>query len=149
MVENTVNSNNITYVIGNEFQIKATGSLDSNGEKVNATVKIQLPDSFTAVDQAAQIYKAFHVVFVVTPKGGTASYYDIDLGGETLKLEDNKVVLNGVATTVIDSITADTEYNFVAYLFLEGEDTDCFTKNATSVQNMRVTYEFEKSAKTA
>lgn len=149
MVTKSVDGNTTTYVIGNEFQIKATGSLDSRGEKVNATVKIQLPDGLTAVNEAAEIYKAFHVVYVVTPKNGTSSYYEVDLGGGTLGLENNKVVLNGVATTVIDSITADTEYNFVAYLFLEGEDTDCFTKNATSVQNMRVTYEFEKSAKTA
>lgn len=149
-VSKTVQDVTTNYVIGNQFQIKATGSLDSNGEKVDATVKVQLPDNLAATTDAAKIYQAFHVVFVVTPNGGSASYYDVDLGGGTLALDDNnKVVLNGVATTVIDSISADKEYDVVAYLFLEGEDSDCFTKNATSVQNMRVTYEFEKSAKTA
>ncbi|MCI6227222.1 MAG: hypothetical protein MR636_00530 [Clostridiales bacterium] len=151
--------NNVTtsYVIGNEFQIKATGTLDENGEKLVSTVTALLPTTITTVGEAANIYKAFHVVYIVTdPTDSSKSVVDIDFGGESGKTTSSIALDNGrvkitatVTDPIVETMKVDTAYDIVAYLYLEGEDSDCYTSNATSVQNLAVTYNFEKVAKSA
>ena len=104
--------------------------------KIDAKVTVKLPDETTL--ETKDISKAFHVA-LVTADG---KWYM----GEVASVVDGAAV---ITFSEFVTLTANVPQLVKAYLWYEGEDTDCFTNAALAPKMLDTTFEFSLPAPAA
>jgi|GEM_PF-2575955 len=112
---------------------------DGETTPIDAKVTVLLPAGTVAGD--LKIEKAMHVAFATEALG----WKNIDLTSAAFHAadaaHDNKPYVEASLTSIL-TLTANTPQLVKAYIWFEGEDTDCFTNNAVAPKAMTTSLEF-------
>ena len=106
---------------------------------IDAKVTVEVPEAITSLGaDDKDITKALHVALVTADK----KWHMADMGDNTL--DNTAHTLTADFSSIITALTAGTAnaQDVVAYIWYEGEDTDCFTNASLKPQFLKTTFEF-------
>lgn len=103
--------------------------LDGSGSATTETITVKPTLTYSGNAENAKLAKAIHVA-VIMKDNNTAIDFDM---GTTISATD-------LATLTYN---ANSATQFEVYVYLDGDDTDCYNANIGSVRNFSVSLEFE------